>query len=63
MVLESVFYGKEVGDAMETLTGIENLGKKHGAIGFLTKNTITRSMLSEIAVTMALIPWINRELY
>ncbi|AIY89782.1 inosine/xanthosine triphosphatase [Geoglobus acetivorans] len=63
LVVREVLNGKEVGDVMEVLTGIENLGKKQGAIGFLTKNAITRSMLSEIAVTMALIPWLNREMY
>ncbi len=62
-VVREVLSGKEVGDVMEILTGIKSLGKKQGAIGFLTKNAVTRSMLSEIAVTMALIPWLNREMY
>ncbi|HDM60138.1 MAG TPA: inosine/xanthosine triphosphatase [Archaeoglobus veneficus] len=62
-VIKEVVKGKEVGDIMSRITGIERLGEKQGAIGYLTKNTITRSKLTSIAVTMALIPWINPDLY
>ena len=62
-VVRQVLEGKEVGKVMERLTGIESLGRKHGAIGFLTGNRVIRRDLTEIAVTMALIPWINRRLY
>ncbi len=48
---------------MDEITGIKNLGEKTGAIHFLTKGTISRDELTRIAVTMALIPWINEELY
>ena len=48
---------------MEWLTGIESLGKKYGAIGFLTGKRVVRRDLTEIAVIMALIPWVNRKLY
>lgn len=62
-VVRRVLDGFEVGDVMEELTGIENLGEKTGAISYLTKGVVERSELSRIAVTMALIPRINRELY
>ncbi len=62
-VIKEVLRGKEVGDVMSQLTGIERLGEKQGAIGYLTKGLITRSWLTSIAVTMALIPWINPDLY
>ena len=62
-VVEEVLKGKEVGDVMDEISGIENLGEKFGAIGFLTRRKVERSDLTEIAVTMALIPWLNRELY
>ncbi|WP_457591513.1 inosine/xanthosine triphosphatase [Geoglobus sp.] len=62
-VVRQVLEGKEVGKVMERLTGIESLGRKHGAIGFLTGKRVIRRDLTEIAVTMALIPWINRRLY
>jgi len=62
-VLRAVLGGSEVGKVMETVTGIEGLGKKQGAIGYLSKNAITRAELTEIAVVMALIPFVNRKLY
>lgn len=62
-VIDEVLKGREVGEVMAELTGIENLGKKFGAIGFLTWKSVNRSMLTEMAVTMALIPWLNRNLY
>jgi inosine/xanthosine triphosphatase len=54
---------KEIGDVMESLTGIENIGERMGAIGFLTHGQLDRQSLTEQAVLMALIPRINRELY
>ncbi|WP_456370961.1 inosine/xanthosine triphosphatase [Geoglobus sp.] len=63
LVVREVLNGKVVGDVMETLTGVRDLGKKYGAIGHLTKRHVERSDLTEIAVTMALIPWLNRNLY
>ncbi|AKG91117.1 inosine/xanthosine triphosphatase [Geoglobus ahangari] len=62
-VVRDVLSGREVGEVMAELTGIENLGKRFGAIGFLTGKRVVRSDLTEIAVTMALIPWVNRDLY
>jgi len=62
-VVRRVLKGTEVGDVMDELTGIKNLGEKTGAISYLTKGIIQRSELSRIAVTMALIPRINKELY
>jgi inosine/xanthosine triphosphatase len=63
VVVEDVLKGKEVGDVMDELTGIKNLGEKTGAIHYLTKGKISRIELTKIAVTLALIPWINQELY
>ena len=63
VVVEEALKGKEVGKVMERITGIRDLGKKFGAIGYLTNKVIKRENLTEIAVTMALIPWINSELY
>ncbi len=62
-VIKEVLSGKEVGKVMEKITGIRELGKKFGAIGYLTNKAVKRENLTEIAVTMALIPWINSELY
>jgi len=63
VVVDEVLKGKEVGEIMDEITGIKNLGEKTGAIHFLTKGVIPRSELARIAVTMALIPWINEEMY
>lgn len=63
LVIEEVLRGKEVGDVMDELTGIDNLGEKVGAIYFLTKGKISRAELTRLSVTAALIPWINREYY
>ncbi|AGK60134.1 inosine/xanthosine triphosphatase [Archaeoglobus sulfaticallidus PM70-1] len=62
-VVEEVLKGREVGDVMDELTGIKNLGEKTGAIYFLTKGKISRVDLTRISVINALIPWINREYY
>ncbi|RLI84260.1 inosine/xanthosine triphosphatase [Archaeoglobales archaeon] len=63
LVVEEVLKGKEVGDVMDEFTGIENLGEKTGAIHFLTKGKISRTDLTRLSVTTALIPWINGEYY
>lgn len=62
-VVELAKSGVEVGKTMEKISGIEGIGKKFGAIHFLSKGAISRVELSKLAVTMALIPWINEELY
>lgn len=62
-VLDEVLAGKEVGDVMSRVAGIENLGEKEGAIGFLSHGMLTRTQLTEQSVLMALIPRISPELY
>lgn len=55
--------GIEVGTAMDQLTGVEELGKKQGAIGFFSKGHMDRTSLTEHAVLMALLPRVNSVLY
>ncbi len=55
--------GKTVGQAMEALTGIERIGHKMGAIGFLSKGLLDRTQLTEQAVLMALLPRLRPDLY
>lgn len=62
-VLEEVEGGKTVGEAFEALTGIEEIGHKEGAIGYLTDGRLTRSELTEAAVLMAMVPRIRRRMY
>jgi inosine/xanthosine triphosphatase len=63
IVVQSVLKGKEVGDVMEEITGIKDLGERFGAIHVLSKGAISRSELSRIAVTMALVPFLNSHDY
>ncbi len=62
-VIERVLAGHPVGEVMSELAGIEKLGHKIGAIGYLSKNLLTREQLTEQAVLMALIPRLRPELY
>lgn len=48
-----------VGEVMEKITGIKNLGMKGGAIGYLSKGLMSRKKLTESAVIAALLPRIS----
>ncbi|MCQ4153768.1 MAG: inosine/xanthosine triphosphatase [Archaeoglobales archaeon] len=63
VVVDNALKGIEVGKTMEKISGIEKIGWKFGAVHYLSKGAISRTELSRIAVTMALIPWLNRDLY
>lgn len=62
-LIKLVNQGKTVGEAIHALYGIKDAGKKSGAIGFLSKELLDRTKLTEQAVLMALIPRVRRELY
>jgi inosine/xanthosine triphosphatase len=62
-VLEGIRKGREVGSIMEVLSGVEGIGRKMGAIGYLSKGLIDRTHFTELCVIMALIPRMNPELY
>ena len=62
-VVKEVLKGSSVGEVMEELSGISNIGMKIGAIGFLSKGIINREKLTEQAILAALIPRIRKELY
>ena len=62
-VIEMVKKGMEVGDAMEVISGIKDIKKKMGAIGYLSKGKIKREEFNAQAVLMAMIPRISHELY
>ena len=65
MAVEKILGGEaeEVEEAMESLTGIERIGEKMGAIGYLTRGSIRRVDLGIQAVVSALIPRLNPDLY
>ena len=62
-VIRMVKSGLEVGEAMERISGIEEIKKKMGAIGYLSKGIINRDEFNAQAVLMAMIPRIRPELY
>jgi len=62
-VVRSVLEGGTVGDTMSKITEIEKIGHKMGSVGYLSDGMIDRTALTEIAVLMALIPRIRKELY
>lgn len=52
-----------LGSIFEELTGEKNIGQKEGAIGYLTKNTVTREELNTTPISFALIPFLNKKLF
>ncbi|MEM0075338.1 MAG: inosine/xanthosine triphosphatase [Nitrososphaerota archaeon] len=57
-----VYKGKELGEAMDIISGDKDVKRKYGAVGLLTKGVIDRIRLYEHAVVLALIPHVNRNL-
>ena len=62
-IVEELRRGKELGDIIDAYTGVEHTKLKNGAIGFLTRDVITRTSLYVPGVVTALIPFVNKELY
>jgi len=62
-VANDVQLGRTVEEAMEKLTGVEGIGEREGAIGYLTKGKLDRTRLTEMAVMAAMVPRIRKELY
>jgi inosine/xanthosine triphosphatase len=63
IVHQAVTDGKEVGKLMDEMTSINDVGRKMGAIGILSKGIMNRIHLNEQAVLMAMIPRINEKEY
>ena len=62
-VLKAVASGKELGDVMDQQFNTVNIKQKGGAIGLLTGGLLTRSSVYHQALILALIPFINEELF
>lgn len=62
-MLAEVRQRKELGDIMDEHTGRKNTKQNEGAIGILSKGKITRGKAFEIAVILALVPFVNKDLY
>ncbi len=55
--------GIELGDADDIVFGLKNSKKKNGAVGILTKNVTNRTKYYSEAVILALIPFVNNDLF
>lgn len=62
-VIEEVLKGVEVGDVMDKVAGVGNLGQKTGAISYLSKGMLNRTENTEQCVLTAMIPRMNEEIY
>ena len=63
MIEPELVKGSTVGDVFaEKIVG-ESIGRKGGAIGYLTNGVLKRQELTESAVLAAMVPRINKELY
>ncbi len=64
-VIDKIMRGEacEAEEVMEEISGIREIGRKKGAVGYLTRNYVQRLDLCVQAITSALIPRINPELY
>ncbi len=63
LVMEEVLKGREVGDIMDELTGIDDLGEKMGAVSYLSHGMLNRMGNTEQCVLMAMIPRMNNDIY
>ncbi len=55
--------GRTVGEAMSSLTGIDDIGSRMGAIGYLSLGHMDRTALTEQAILMAWLPRLRPERY
>ncbi|ABU78565.1 non-canonical purine NTP phosphatase [Cronobacter sakazakii] len=58
-ILNEVRAGKALGPVMSAWTGIDEIGRKEGAIGIFTAGKLTRSSVYHQAVILALSPFHN----
>lgn len=62
-VVELINQGKELGEADDIVFGHANSKQKNGAVGILTGNIIDRTQFYVEAMILALIPFLNKEIY
>ncbi len=62
-VVELINQGKELGEADDIVFGHSNSKQKNGAVGILTDNIIDRTQFYVEAMVLALIPFLNKDIY
>jgi len=60
-IIENLLKGKELGEVMDEITEDKNTKQKYGAIGFFTKGKMNRKDLYVAGLTVALVPFLNKE--
>lgn len=63
VLVAGVLAGEELGHVVDRLSGDRNSKRKGGAIAFLTHGRIDRRMLYLRGLEMALVPFLNEEIY
>ncbi|ASY74782.1 MULTISPECIES: inosine/xanthosine triphosphatase [Pectobacterium] len=58
-ILHGIREGRELGDEMERLTGVQNIKHKGGAIGVFTDGKLSRTSVYHQALLLALVPFHN----
>lgn len=61
--VEGVKGGLTVGEVVSEAAGVEDIGRKQGAIGYLSHGAMDRAELTRSAVLMAMLPRLRPELY
>jgi len=62
-MLDRIKNREELGDLIDELTGRRDIKKKEGAIGIFTKGNVTRKDLYKHGLYMALVRYMNKELF
>ncbi len=62
-IVEQLLSGSELGEVMEKISGKDNIRQREGAIGFLSKGVMNRKNLYIHSLIVALVPFLNKELY
>ncbi len=62
-LVSELLAGIELGDLIDRLAGEENTKRRGGAVGYLTSGVLDRRALYAQGLLLALIPFLNEELY
>jgi non-canonical (house-cleaning) NTP pyrophosphatase len=63
VMVADVLAGEELGHVVDRLSGDHNSKQKGGAIAFLTRGRVDRRALYAQGLAMALVPFLNGELF
>ena len=63
VVMKEIAAGHVLGGVADLLTGTEQVARKGGIIGHLTKGVMERTEYNVHSITMALIPFVNKDIY